>query len=88
MVAQTYNDDEAKRIIGENVRKLRAASGRSVIDLTESIRMARGYWYEIERGEVNVTIEVLQQIADLFDVTVRDLLTEPRKRKEPAGARR
>lgn len=86
-MVQTYND-ETKRIIGDNIRTLRMASRRSVIELTDSIGMARGYWYEIERGEVNVTIEVLQQVADLFKVTVRDLLTEPRKPKEPTGARR
>lgn len=88
MPDQTYND-EMKRLIGENIRELRISSRRSVIELSGAISMARGYWYEIERGEANVTIDSLQDIAALFGTSVRVLVSEPRKsRKEPVGARK
>lgn len=87
MATQQY-DGTMRAIIGENIRNLRVDSGRSVIDLTKQIDMARGYWYEIERGESNFSIDTLQQIADLFDVSIRTLLTERKSRREPAGSRR
>jgi transcriptional regulator with XRE-family HTH domain len=87
MVIQSSNDDNMRRVIGSNIRSLRVASGKSVIDLTAAIGMARGYWYEIERGEKNVTIDTLRDIAEIFGVTVRELFTEPKPRI-PAGARK
>lgn len=74
------NDTDTKQTIASNLQNCREKSGKSVAALAEEIGIARGYWYEIERGEVNVTIDMLERIASALGVTVRDLL-EPRSRK-------
>jgi transcriptional regulator with XRE-family HTH domain len=73
--------ERTKKIIGDNIHRLRKESGRSVIDLTGELDMPRPYWYELEAGTVNYTVERLEQIAELLGVKVQDLLTEPRKAK-------
>jgi transcriptional regulator with XRE-family HTH domain len=81
MATQSYPySEETRRVIGGNIKRLREESAKSVIDLASSAQIARGYWYEIESGLPNVTIEMLQQIANALSVTVRDLL-EPAKPK-------
>lgn len=72
-----------KEIIGENVRRLRIASGRSVGELAPMASMARGYWYEVERAVTNPTLETLSGIAITLGVTVRELITEPKKDSAP-----
>ncbi len=79
--------ERTKKVIGENIRRLRKDSGRSVVELTGKLKMPRPYWYELEQGMVNYTVERLEQIAGLMGVTVRDLLTERKSsRREMVGA--
>ncbi len=68
---------EAKRVVGENIKRLRSRLDRSVADLAEATGIARAYWYEAENGTANVTIGTLEQIAGALNVSVRDLFTEP-----------
>lgn len=62
-----------KQIIGENVRRLRKESQRSVDDFAEEAGCARGYWYEVEAGATNPTLDMLAAIARALGVSVRDL---------------
>lgn len=83
-------------VVGANVRALREASGSSVDDCAEKVGVHRTYWYLLEKGKLNFTIDKLAKVATLFNVTVPDLLEDlgPRKsnstskRKELTGARR
>jgi transcriptional regulator with XRE-family HTH domain len=70
-----------KREIGDNVRILREASTSGVTELSQRAGIHRGYWYEVERGEVNVSLEALTSIAQALGVTVRDLLEPPKRKK-------
>jgi transcriptional regulator with XRE-family HTH domain len=85
--------ERTKKIIGENIRRFRKESGRTVVELTASIDMPRPYWYELEAGAVNYTVERLEEVAGALGVKVRDLLTEPKERngkrrtKELTGGR-
>lgn len=76
MTTQRF-DSNVRRVIGENVRRLRQSSGKGVPDLAASIGMARGYWYEVETAVANVTIDTLDLIAGALGVPVLKLLTEP-----------
>jgi len=69
--------DATKKIIGENVRRLRVQSGKNVEELAGTAGVARGYWYEVERAATNPTVEMLELIARALKVSVRDLLEDP-----------
>ena len=71
----------------------------SVNEAARLLGVGRTYWYQIESGTANLALDKLKRIAEMFGVTVRDLLTEPRKRssngntegrkrREPAGTGR
>jgi transcriptional regulator with XRE-family HTH domain len=77
--------DTQRQTIGDNLRRIRRDSGKTMAVLTKAAQLTPGYWYEVERGEVNVTIDALQSIASALSVTVLDLL-EPAKPKRRASA--
>jgi len=78
-----------RRIAGENIRKLRLEAGLSLTTLAEELEIERTYFHDIENGTANATFEKYERIAARLGVSVRELLTEPpKKRREPAGARR
>ena len=76
---------QVRQIVGTNIRTLREKSPKSVEELAAQIGVHRTYWYLLEKGKVNFTIDKLEEVARALGVTVRDLVTE-RKRKEPAEA--
>src|SRR5437016_3481179 len=83
--------NEERRIIGENVRRLRKEAGLSVDDLMERKRIpiSRPYWYEIEQGVCNPSITNLVVVAEALGVSLRDLLEEaPKPKRDPGGGRR
>jgi len=63
------------KLLGQRVRALRIARGWSQEDLAE--RCGRHFTYvgRIERGEQNVTVQVLNDVASALSVSVVDLLT-------------
>src|SRR5436309_13766370 len=79
--------NEERRIIGENVRRLRKQAGLSVDELMERKRIpiSRPYWYEIEQGVCNASITNLVVVAEALGVSLRDLLEEAPKSKRLAA---
>ena len=63
------------KLLGQRVRALRIARGWSQEDLAE--RCGRHFTYvgRIERGEQNVTVQVLNDVASALSVSIVDLLT-------------
>ena len=60
--------------IGANVKRLREERGLSVIDAAAELGVGRQYWYLIEKGEANMTLEKLELVADILGVSVPELL--------------
>jgi transcriptional regulator with XRE-family HTH domain len=79
-----------RSIVAANVKALRKEHDISVIAAAEAVGVDRTYWYLLEGGRVNFTADKLEKVAALFEVSVRDLVTEGKfpRRREPAGARR
>ncbi len=60
--------------IGANVKRLREKRGLSVIQAAEQLGVGRQYWYVIEKGEANMTLEKLELLAEILGVSVPTLL--------------
>lgn len=60
-------------LFGREVRRRREAAGCSQEDFAHEINLDRSYYAEVERGEANPTLLVVQRIADGLGVRVADL---------------
>jgi transcriptional regulator with XRE-family HTH domain len=69
---------EAVRLrVGANVRKLRKAKGLSQEQLAERVGNTHRHIGQVERGEVNLTIDYLVEIAANLSVDPADLFRPP-----------
>lgn len=69
------NYDELKTQIGKNIAEYRKLAGLSQIDFAEKLNYSDKAVSKWERGESLPDIVVLKQIADMFEITVNDLLS-------------
>ena len=60
--------------LGENIKRIRLKKRMSQGDICRAIYMDRSYMSAIEGGKVNVTIAVLEKLANALDVSVDELL--------------
>ncbi|MCL4404955.1 helix-turn-helix transcriptional regulator [Patescibacteria group bacterium] len=60
--------------LGINIKKIRAKKHMSQSDAYLKIGMDRSYFSAIENGKKNITIEVLNKLANALDVPPRELL--------------
>ncbi|MET4693633.1 helix-turn-helix domain-containing protein [Endozoicomonas lisbonensis] len=63
---------EPKKLFGNRIRELRKAKGISQEALAHLAGIDRGYMGHIERGNRNVTIEKIYQLAHALKVSPRD----------------
>lgn len=66
-------------VIGTNIRKLRTTKNLSQEDLAFEAKMDRSYLSEIENGQKNLSVEVLEKLADALGVDIRDLFAGYKK---------
>lgn len=64
------------RVVAGNMRRLRRARGWSQEELADRCGLHRTYVGAIERGERNITLRTLRQVADALAVDALQLLTE------------
>lgn len=67
----------AHKVLAGNLRAERARRQWSQVDLAEKTGLSRVYVGQIERGQANVSLEVLERLADSLDLSIAALLTEP-----------
>lgn len=60
--------------IGSKIKELRLAKGYSQEGIADAAGMGRTYMGRVERGEQNISIQNLIQIAFALNVEVRELL--------------
>lgn len=63
-------------LLARNLRALRQQRGWSQEVMAEECGLHRTYVGAIERGERNVTLDTLKQLADALGVTSAELITE------------
>lgn len=63
-----------RRVIGDELRRLRQDQGRTLRDVSSSARVSLGYLSEIERGQKEASSELLAAICTALDVPMSTLL--------------
>ena len=79
--------EEVRRRVGTNVRQLRRLKGLSQEQLAEKVGNTDRHIGQVERGEVNVTIDYLIDIAANLSVDAADLFRQPPGEAGAPGAR-
>lgn len=74
---------EAKKLVGWNVRKHRVARGMTLEDVAVAARTNASYVAEVERGEANIGIELLDKLAGALALKPADLFIEPELGEKP-----
>ena len=66
--------------LGDNIRKIRKSSNRSLQQLADQIGVTKGLLSQIERGRTNPSMNTLWSLADALAVHVTRLLKSPSRR--------
>ena len=72
--------EDVRRMVGDNVRRLRLAAGLSQAELAHRMGVDRAYVSGLEQGQRNPTVISLWHVAKALGVPVRSFFDEPRKR--------
>jgi transcriptional regulator with XRE-family HTH domain len=75
--------EDVRRLVGDNVRRLRIAAGLSQAKLAERMGVDRAYVSGLEQGARNPTIITLWHTAEALGTKPQDLTREPRREKKP-----
>lgn len=67
---------DIKQRLGVKIKELRKQKGLSQEKLANLAEIDRTYLPTIEKGERNVSIEVIEKLANALDVKVKDLFDE------------
>ena len=65
-----------RRIVGQKIRAYRKQAGLSQEKLAEKASLSYKYLGEVERGDVNVSLDSLMRIAKALKVKLRDLVRD------------
>jgi transcriptional regulator with XRE-family HTH domain len=63
-----------RRVVGEQLRRLRQDQRRTLRDVSSAARVSLGYLSEIERGQKEPSSELLAAICTALDVPLSSLL--------------
>jgi transcriptional regulator with XRE-family HTH domain len=63
-----------RRVVGEQLRRLRQDQGRTLRDVSSAARVSLGYLSEIERGQKEPSSELLAAICTALDVPLSILM--------------
>jgi transcriptional regulator with XRE-family HTH domain len=68
---------DARKLVGWNVRRQRVAKNLTIEELAARVDTDDSFLGRLERGQVNVGIDMLQRIARRLGVKLVDLFIEP-----------
>lgn len=80
------DDEKLKKQIGANIVSYRKRLGMTQAGLAEKLNYSDKAVSKWERGESAPDVQTLVQLAELFDITVNDLLIDPNALPEETGA--
>lgn len=65
---------ETKVLLGKRIRTLRRQYDYSQEQLAEKANISGKYLGEVERGQANISVDVLEKISDALNIKLSDLL--------------
>lgn len=71
--------------IGQRVRSLRALRSITRRELSEGTQISERYLGQLENGQANVSLTIVQRIAHFFNIPVEDLLTSSAQTSDTGG---
>lgn len=74
---------DGRKLVGWNVRKLRVALGLSIEELAGQADAADAYVSKLERGQVNVSVDLLERLAKPLRCGLSDFFIEPKPGEQP-----
>jgi len=74
---------EARKLVGWNVRKLRVERGVTIENLAGGAEIGASYLAQLERGEVNVGVDILGRLAQALGAKLAELTVEPAAGSKP-----
>lgn len=77
---------DVRRVIGENVRRIRLAEDVSQEALAVRMGVDRAYISSLELGQRNITVISLWRVAEALGVPANTLLIEDDKPSSPSGS--
>ena len=80
------NEEMLKKQIGANIAAYRKRLHLTQVGLAERLNYSDKAVSKWERGESTPDVQTLVQLADLFEITVNDLLVDPNKLPDNPGA--
>lgn len=80
------DDEKLKKQIGANIAAYRKRGGMTQAGLAEKLNYSDKAVSKWERGESAPDVQTLVQLAELFDITVNDLLVDPNALPVETGA--
>ncbi len=80
------DDEKLKKQIGANIASYRKRLQMTQADLAEKLNYSDKAVSKWERGESAPDVQTLVQLADLFEITVNDLLVDPNELPDNPGA--
>jgi transcriptional regulator with XRE-family HTH domain len=72
--------EDARRLVGQNIRRLRLAAKISQAELAERMGIDRAYVSGLEQGQRNPTVVTLWHIAKALGVKMRAFFEERQRR--------
>lgn len=79
------NENEFKQIVARNITKFRKANGLTQLELAEKLNYSDKAISKWERGESLPDVYMLQLIANMFGITLNDLVSEQTEVIKPKG---
>jgi transcriptional regulator with XRE-family HTH domain len=74
---------DARKLVGWNLRKLRVERGLTIEDLAGEAETEYSYTAKVERGTVNVSLDLLERFAAVLEVPLRTLFAEVKPGSAP-----
>lgn len=65
--------------VGKNIRRLRQKKGWTLVQIAEKVQVSVPAFSKIETGPTDINMSRLKQLANIFDVSILDILYEEGK---------
>ena len=75
-----------KKVLGENLRKLREGSGYNQESIAKFLGLDQTMISKIENGERSISVEMLDKLSSLFGVSTHDIVNNTVETKQLARA--